>query len=100
MDKVQLNASQSLDTLGAQGFLDQPSVFQYLNLLKIGLEGSFGGFHRMAAALTKSRCLATIFTSRHFLAFLSKSLTFSCGGNITTSPAVHQLHFTIGELQL
>lgn len=100
MGNVMLNASQSLDTLGAQGLLDQPPVFQDLNLLKIGLKGALGGFHRMAAALTKSCCLATILTFRHLLAFLSKNLAFWCGGNITTSQAVHQLHFTIGELQL
>jgi hypothetical protein len=97
MDNVQLDASQSLDTLRAQGFLDQAAFLHHLYLLKIRLEGALGGFHRMAAALTKSRCLATIFTSRHLSGFLSHYQTFWCGGNVTTSPAVHQLQFTIGD---
>jgi hypothetical protein len=100
MDNIMLDPSHSLDTLSAQGLLDQPTVFHDPNLLKIRLEFTLGGFHRVAAALTKSRCLATLITTSHFVAFLSKFMTFWCGGNVTTSPAVHQLHYTIGDFQL
>jgi hypothetical protein len=52
----------------------------------------------MAAALTKGCRLATSLAFRHCCTFLSKVLAFWCGGNVTTSPAVHQLHLTIGDL--
>jgi hypothetical protein len=99
MNKLQSDSSQSFDTLSAQSLLNQTPVLQKLYLLQVGLESALGGFHRMAAALTKGCRLATSLTFSHWCNFLSDVLTFWCGGNITTSPSVHQLDFTIGELQ-
>jgi hypothetical protein len=98
MGKFRSDSGQSFDTLSAQCFLYQTPVLQKFNLLQIGLESALGGFHRMAAALTKGCRLATSLTFRHCYTFLSKILAFSCGGNVTTSPAVHQLHLTNGDV--
>lgn len=100
MEKNTSDSSQSFDTLSAQCFLDQTPVLQKFNLLQVGLESALGGFHRMAAALTEGCRLATSFTFRHFYTFLSKDLAFWCGGNITTSPSVHQFELTIGDLRI
>lgn len=100
MRKILSDSSQSFDTLSAQCFLYQTPILQKFDLLKIGFESALGGFHRMAAALTKGCRLATSLTFRHCSKFLSEVLAVSCGGNITTSPAVHQIHLTNGEIEI
>jgi hypothetical protein len=99
MDNYQSDSSHSLDTLGAQGFLNQSTILHNLDFLEIGFECAFGGFHRMAAVLTKGCSLAASLTFSHCCGFLSKYLAILCGGNITTSPAVHQLQFMNGDLE-
>ena len=57
--------SKSFDTLRAERFLDQTTIFHHSYFLQIRTELTFRRFHRKAAALTEGCGFSTVLTLSH-----------------------------------